>query len=544
MKFNLFNICVVAFAACAMMSSCTQLEDTSYNSVIADGFKPTDEDVASLLSSAYVSWRKTMLLWNGVARAEMLCTDEDVIPARPNGWVDGGVYKRMHQHKWTSEDEIPLNSWVRTYDGINACNRVLYQIESGQVELGDSKESVMAELKVLRASYYYLLDDLFGNVPIITKFDVPEGFLPKQSSRQQVYEFIVKELEENIPLLSEKVTSEYYGRFNKWAGYTLLAKMYLNSEVFSNGTHKDYDKCIEMCDKVINSHHYSLDATRKNVFATNNENSKEIIFALPFDETYVTDWNAFDFHMYTLQPENQATYNFQATPWGGVCVMPQYINTFDKDDQRLTDDFIAGTQYSADGEVLKCTMGGMVGKPLAYVNEVNSIDGSEENQGLRWGKFEYAKNSTNRLSNDFPLLRYADVLMMKAEALLRTGHADEAAKLVTEVRQRNFKSHPEKAIVTGEQLLGNSCYDYGRRDINKTTHDNATITYGRMLDELGWEFSQEGRRRQDMIRFGVFTTRSWFSHDASDATKNLFPIPNKQLLTNGNLKQNPGYSGN
>ncbi|MBF4211984.1 RagB/SusD family nutrient uptake outer membrane protein, partial [Pseudomonas donghuensis] len=90
-----------------------------------------DEDVASLLSSAYVSWRKTMLLWNGVARAEMLCTDEDVIPARPNGWVDGGVYKRMHQHKWTSEDEIPLNSWVRTYDGINACNRVLYQIESG-----------------------------------------------------------------------------------------------------------------------------------------------------------------------------------------------------------------------------------------------------------------------------------------------------------------------------------------------------------------------------------------------------------------------------
>ncbi len=123
---------MVAFAACAMMSSCTQLEDTSYNSVIADGFKPTDEDVASLLSSAYVSWRKTMLLWNGVARAEMLCTDEDVIPARPNGWVDGGVYKRMHQHKWTSEDEIPLNSWVRTYDGINACNRVLYQIESGQ----------------------------------------------------------------------------------------------------------------------------------------------------------------------------------------------------------------------------------------------------------------------------------------------------------------------------------------------------------------------------------------------------------------------------
>ena len=186
-------------------------------------------------------------------------------------------------------------------------------------------------------------------------------------------------------------------------------------------------------------------------------------------------------------------------------------------------------------------MGNLVGKPLVYVNKVTSIDASEENQGLRWGKFEYAQGITNRLSNDFPLLRYADVCLMKAEALLRTGHADEAAKLVTLVRERNFRSHPEKAVVTGSQLTGNSCYDYGRRDNIATTHDNAIIQYGRMLDELGWEFSQEGRRRQDMVRFGVFTTRAWFSHDASDATKNLYPIPNKQILTNGKLKQNPGY---
>ena len=85
-----------------------------------------------------------------------------------------------------------------------------------------------------------------------------------------------------------------------------------------------------------------METVRKNVFITHNENSKEIIFALPFDETYVTDWNAFDFHMYSLQPENQATYNFKATPWGGVCVLPQYIESFDPDDQRLKDDFISG----------------------------------------------------------------------------------------------------------------------------------------------------------------------------------------------------------
>ena len=182
-----------------------------------------------------------------------------------------------------------------------------------------------------------------------------------------------------------------------------------------------------------------------------------------------------------------------------------------------------------------------MGRPLDYVNHVNSIDGSEENQGLRWGKFEYAQGITNRLSNDFPLLRYADVLLMKAEALLRTGRADEAARLVTEVRRRNFADHPEKAAVSGSQLEGTTCYDYGRRDDSRTTHDGAQVKYGRMLDELGWEFSQEGRRRQDMVRFGVFTTRAWFSHDASDATRNLYPIPNRQILTNGKLKQNPGY---
>lgn len=521
--------------------SCTELEDTSYNSIIADGFQPTNEDVGSLLASAYVSWRKTFLLWNGVARAEMLCTDEDIIPARPNGWVDGGVYKRMHQHKWTSEDDIPLQSWVRTYDGINACNRVLFQIESGQIDLGERQASVISELKVLRASYYYLLDDLFGNVPIITQFDVPEGYLPEQSSRKEVYEFIIKELTENIPNLSEEVNTEYYGRFNKWAGYTLLAKMYLNSEVFSAGAYHDYDKCIEACNQVLNCGKYQLESEHANVFVTHNENSKEIIFSLPFDETYVTDWNGFDYHMYSLQPENQATFNFKETPWGGACVIPQYIDTFDPDDERLKDDFISGPQYDMSGNPLKCTMGDLVGEPLVYVNEVTSIDASQENHGYRWGKFEYAPGITNRLSNDFPILRYADVYLMKAEALLRTGKADEAAALVTIVRERNFTAHPEKAAVTGDALLKNSCYDYGRRDNISVTHDQDEIKYGRMLDELGWEFSQEGRRRQDMIRFGVFTTRSWFSHDASDETKNLYPIPNSQILTNGKLKQNPGY---
>ncbi len=524
----------------ALNQSCTKLKNESYDSVIADEFVASGSDLTALVGSAYVPWRHTMLLWNGVVRAQMLTADQDVLPARPNGWVDGGVYKRLHQHKWTSEDEVVQNCWNRTYVGVNSCNRIIYQIESGSIDIPDLKEQVLAELKVLRASYYYLLCDLYGNVPIVTQFDVPEGYLPAQNTRQEVYDFIVSEIVANVDKLSETVGGEFYGRFNKLAAYSLLAKVYLNAEVYTGVSH--WEECIQACDQVIHAGKYILEANQSDVFATNNENSKEIIMALAFDENYVSDWNAFDFHMYTLQPANQATYNFTATPWGGVCVTPQYINSFDPDDNRLAANFIQGQQYSSTGVALNCTMGAFAGRPLSYINEVPSIDESQEVHGLRWGKFEYAQGITNRLSNDWPLFRYADVLLMKAESLLRSGRENEAAAIVTQVRERNFQAKPEKAIVTGPQLLMGSMYDYGRRDNGTSTQQGgADVRYGRFLDELGWEFTQEGRRRQDMIRFDVFTKKSWFSHDPNGDYRKLFPIPNSELLTNSNLSQNPGY---
>lgn len=130
---------------------------------------------------------------------------------------------------------------------------------------------------------------------------------------------------------------------------------------------------------------------------------------------------------------------------------------------------------------------------------------------------------------------------MKAESLLRLGEPGAGA-LVTEVRKRAFKNNPEKANITDEELKMGSLYDYGRRDNQKTTHEGGTdILLGRMLDEWGWEFTQEGRRRQDLIRFGVFTKKSWFSHEPNGDYRSLYPIPNSAILTNENLKQNTGY---
>lgn len=519
-------------------SACTNLLDDSYGQVVSENYAPkTEEEVSYLVNAAYIPWRETFLQWNGVVRSQELSADQDVIPARLGiGWVDGYIYKRWHEHTWTTEDDGVLQGWERTYNGINTCNRILSQIEEGVITVDEAtREPLIAELKVLRASYYYILVDLYGNVPIVTDFK--DSSLPKQSTRKEVFDFIIKEVTENIDLLSETPRGYYYGRFNKWAAHTLLAKMYLNAEIWS-GT-PQWQKCIDECDAVIDfansSNEYALEANQKNVFVTNNENSKEIIFALPFDEIYVTGWNDFDFHMYTLAPENQDTYQFTERPWGGVCAIPQFIDTFHPNDLRLAQNYIQGQQYTASGEILQRSDGE---GPLIYTNSVPSIDASDVDDGYRWGKFEYAQGITNRLSNDWPLFRYADVLMMKAEALMRSGQPG-AGELVTEVRKRAFEDIND-AIVTDQQLEEGSCYDYGRRDENLKTHEGGEdIKYGRFLDELGWEFCQEGRRRQDMIRFGVFTTKSWFSHDKSNPNRNLYPIPNKIMLTNSNLTQNP-----
>lgn len=524
--------------------SCTKLKHTSYDKIVSSQFNPTAQDLTAIMGAAYVSWRDVLLQWNGLYRAEEVAGDEMLTPARPNGWVDGGVYRRIHEHKWTTDDDIVVNTWGRTYAGITNCNRVIYQVEKGIIPVAArDTAAVIAEMKLLRASYYWVLCDFFGNVPIVTKFDVPDGYLPPQNTRKEVYDFIVKEVTENIPLVSADNNQVTYGRFNQWAGHCLLAKVYLNAEVYT-GT-SAWDKCIQECDAIINSASttgFMLESNQKDVFATHNENSKEIIFALPFDSKYVTDWNAFDVHMQTLEPENQATYNLKSTPWGGVCAIPQFINTFDPEDSRLTDNFIRGQQFAANGDSLKGTLGAYSGLPLNYINVVPGVDYSEEVHGYRLGKFEIAMGSQVQLDNDFPLFRYADVLMMKAECLLRTGHADDAAALVTQVRQRAFRSNPAKALVTGTQLQQGSVYDYGLRNhLQSTTEGGADIVYGRMLDELGWEFNQEGRRRTDMVRFDMLTKKSWLSHSPNGDYRVLFPIPRTEIAKNSNLHQNLGY---
>lgn len=547
-KFKLYILSALIIFT-GIIASCTKLDDDVYSTIISDKYEYTENDLVRILGNAYTTWREVVK--GAINESQEMSSDEQMVPIHPWGW--SGTTTNMHLHTWTSETGEAINRWGALYTGINNANQVIYQLESGLIPVKEGKEKWVAELKAVRASYYYMLCDYYGNVPYQTQFNVPQGYLPDQITRAALYDSIVTEVKTALPLLSDIVDKTTYGRFTKWGAYALLAKMYINAEVYT-GT-PQWDKCIEACDSIIKSNKFSLVANQKDLFRADNELSSEAVFAVPFDQSYAGGLNIFNYALNGQFSKVYSTKYFGG--WGGAVAVPQFIESFDPDDSRLTENYLFGQQKYPDGSNVLCEIGESLGIPMNIVNVVPGLAWAEELHGYHLGKYEYvAEMSPGDMSNDVLPFRYTDVLMMKAECLLRTGKANDAAAIVTDVRKRAFKSNPAKATVTGVQLAGGSTYDYGLRETQfkgkdgndkiqnpRTTHEGgADIVYGRFLDELGWEFNQEGRRRQDMIRFGVWSKKSWLSHEATnDKNLELYPLPKAEIDKNSKLKQNTGY---
>ncbi len=512
-----------------LFGGCVKLDEEVYSEVLEETFTATEADVTALIASGYTPLRYIMG-WQGLFDIQEEPGDIIITPTRPNGWDDGGTYKRMHFHTWDNEQWQCRNTWLTCYEAINNVNRVMSQIQSGSLPIEEEQSvKVVAELRALRVLWYSILCDTHGNVPLVIAYN---DELPKQSSRADIYKFIIDELTDTdvIDNLTEVVDQTTYGRITKWAAYQLLARMYLNAEVYS-GT-AEWEKCILACNKVISCEKYDLESNYKDIFKVDNEDSDEIVFAVPYDNKNGTGWNA---HMKQLLPAHRDVFNMTAQPWGGSSANPQFINSYNPQDKRFGATWLHGDQLNAtDGSVV-----------MTLVNKMPSIYDCEFEEGYRVCKYEIEAGCKSNMSNDLPYFRYADVLLMKAECLLRTGKSDEAAVLVSEVRTRDFDDIND-AKVTGAELLGNTTIQYGTLAEDGTIDspgDQSAVLYGRFLDELGWEFAAEFRRRTDMIRFGVYQTKSWYNHEPQGAHTILFPIGLGELNTNSNLVQNPGYTG-
>lgn len=528
-----WGFCFVA--ASMLFTSCFNLDEEVYSEVTESSFIPTEQDVAALLASAY-SPLTFIMNWQGYFDVQEEPADCIITPTRPNGWDDGGTYRRMHQHGWTSEQWQPTNTYNNCYSGINNANRVLDQIKADQLPVGDLKDATMAELRAIRALWYSILLDTHGNVPLVTAFT---DEIPTQATRQQLYDFIISELNEIIPNLSSSADKNTYGRMNKWAAYMVLARVYLNAGVYT-GT-PQWEKALESANQVINSGVYSLSADYSDNFkmAVDHTNT-EIIFSVPFDRTYA----GFTQFAKWYPPVSKAHFGFSYQCWGGSCANPQFINGYREGDKRLEKSWIMGPRYDKNDPTK------LVWTALNYLPSLTCYkDGKSQTSidyGYRVGKYEIDTQTSWNWGNDFAYYRYAETLMIKAECLLRLGRDEqEAAQLVSSIRTRVF-DNPAQATVTPAYLKGDTNIKYGTLDWDNNIDvpgNQTPVVLGGLYDEYGFEFVSECQRRTHMIRFGTFSSKNWFNHTAiPDGHTALFPIPLGEIQKNDNLKQNTGYN--
>ena len=429
--------------------------------------------------------------------AQEVTSDEVVFPVRGTDWNDGGKWKVLHNHEWTNDVDAVNSMWSHLNDGVREANRILDEISSaaGEPEI----DQLIAELKTLRAFFLYLLIDNYGDVPNVISFTSAPEF-PTKDSRADIYTFLISELTEALPLLPKGNSSLLA---SKGMGYTLLAKLYLNAEVYT-GT-PAYVDAEAMCDSVIGLGLYTLDPSVSAPFSAKNENNRENIFTILFHENNAP---GFRLHMRTLHYLSDATFGMAVGPWNGFATVEDHYDSYSDDDERRKEWFMVGQQFDkSNNKIFDETAGAnlVLTKEIpALVMGASQTSAEIRMSGARVKKYEIEEGALENLNNDFPLFRYADILLMKAECAVRNGAPGAGDQWIQEVRDRA----------------------------------NAGPTAGFGLDEIlaerGRELFCEGHRRQDLIRFGKFGN-AWWEKPASGAERTTFPIPQWAIDANPNL---------
>ncbi|OWK70859.1 RagB/SusD family nutrient uptake outer membrane protein [Pedobacter sp. AJM] len=523
----LFNI----FACLVVLESCSKLDVDVESQYVKDNFPVTNSDYAALFGTMYsnLSSQYGVPYW----RMQELSTDAAILPARDGNFDDGGQYRQLHYHTWTIDHPNVRDIWQWGFGGINNCNRLI-NLTNESVVSAASKTASLAEVKAMRALYYYFMMDLYGNIPIIDTF--PVSTLPGNQSREKVFEFIEKELLAVVAQLPVKDNNNrvvVYGRPTQAMVYALLEKMYLNAEVYTGKAR--YNDAVTMADQILKNNNYALDAKYSDIFDVNNgPQVNETIFAIPYDQQIPgNQMTRFGFY-----PALAAAYGINVGFSISMSTTPEYYKRFNLTNDIRNSFWLIGKQYAPDANrkpdlskpifvagtttQIEITPDLILkpGKPMDLGNTV-----ADQAKGVRSVKYwpdVNAIQATRLNGNDMPVLRLADVMLMKAEAILRgatattvNGELQTPLLLVNKIRSRAGASAA------------------------------TDVTLSTLLDERAREFSWEAWRRNDLIRFGQFETEYPLPNDVlfmnKDITRRIYPIPANELKLNTNLKQNPGY---
>ena len=476
----------------------------------------------------------------GIYDLQTFGSDEAMIPTRGTDWYDGGIWQELYRHDWTPGHPMLGNAWSYLYKVITLCNRSLELLESHQ-HLLDEVQYVeyTAEVRALRAIYYWYLMDLFGRIPIITTSKTSLSQL-QQMPRSQIFKFVCTELQQVCPYLHHENSArpgDYYGRVTYHVACFVLAKLMLNAEVYldnnwTDGDHPDgsaltisvdgktmnaWEATIYYCDQLENAD-YELEELYTSNFEVHNENSNENIWVIPMDKDLY--YNEMQYFFRSWHYRHAAAYGF--TGENGACATKRTLEIFKygtwSEDPRFLLNYYDGIVFDNDRKIVR-DRNGEVFEYKPWEVELDLSDSPYlETAGARMNKYVVDRNATKNgklLDNDIVLFRLADVLLMHAEALLRNGQAEEGQDYFNAVRGR--VDAPEKPL-----------------------------TLQNLLDERLLELCWEGWRRQDLIRFGqyesLFMGDQWDAKvDERDRHTTVFPIPGGMINFNPNLTQNPGY---
>ncbi|RIJ47355.1 RagB/SusD family nutrient uptake outer membrane protein [Maribellus luteus] len=498
---------VIAFSF--LYQGCTNLDEEVFDKLPVDEFGNTESQINSLIAPIYRTL-KNVFPSNYFLLSEC-SADMAVTPTRKGGdWWDGGQFKELRFHTWTPNTSLVRSSYNAAMESISSCNKIYSMIEENE-SIGN-KDVILAEIRGVRAFWYYLLLDYYGNVPIVTDFK--DSSNPVTKSRSEVYEFVLTELNAIKDVVREDVTAASYGKITKGVVYTLLAKMYLNALVWYPEGGAKWQECADACDEVMELG-YVFEPNFKASFVVQNQNSKEIIFPVVFS----TADGGNHIHKRTLHYLDPIPLNLKVGTWNGVSAMPQYIKDYDAEDKRVAWSFLLGPMYNTDGSILITAHGRQlihsVDIELKYNLDEDGWGQVEQEEGGRCSKWEFESGLNGDMENDMAIFRLADVYLMKAEALVRLGKEnDEATRLVNLIRGRAF--------------------DNASKLLSSTTLEDI---YKERRFELAWESSA----RQDMIRFGTFLDEIPGWKGVTPEKCLLFPIPQTALDANPELDQNPGY---
>lgn len=510
---------LLAFPVVALLAGCTDLTETPTSAATPENFYRTEQEVLAGLAAVYAQVRNTLPGTDGsYYHVSEVSSDEMIVPTRGQDWFDDGRWLELHRHTWAPNSPSGLvdfnNAWVPAFAGITRANVVLQALEDVAVP---DEEIVDAELRALRAFFYYQLIDMFGGVPIVETTEIEAR---PRNTRREVFDFIESELLAARQTLPSTWPGTSHGRMTKGAADVILASLYLNAGVFGSDqgvSATDYNSCtavqvtggqtacqaaIDAADRILNSGVYSLAPDWRSSFTPNNHESPENILVV---KHMASDGLGFRILNATLH------YNqFTPTPWNGFSTLADVYNAFDQDDQRL-ESFLAGPQVNVEtGQPVN----DRPGNPLVFTPDIPSATQALEHHGARIGKWPVDPNHFGPDNgNDFAYFRLGEIYLIKAEALNEQSPGSGAAlQLLNDLRERVFEPDEDLPAIT--------------RDV--------------ILRERLFELVFEAKRRQDLIRHGKFT-QAWAFKGLTEPHRILMPIPQQQLDANPMLTQNPGY---